>query len=143
MPNPFTFKLSQVDPTPLAGGSIKVVDTRSFPAAQNIVGSVVTVEPGAIRSVLSAKVLFVPCFIAVLTVIFDRELHVRLSEDHYYSDVDASIYSGIPPSRNGVIICSSSSFLKSVVPTIIMTVCLQAGRSSHDHLRRAIQRENL
>jgi len=49
VPNPFTFKLSQVKETPLAGGSIKVVDTRTFPVATNIVGSVVTVEPGAIR----------------------------------------------------------------------------------------------
>lgn len=54
VPNPFTFKLSQVEATPLSGGSVKVVDSRTFPVGTNIVGAVVTVEPGAMRYVRSS-----------------------------------------------------------------------------------------
>ncbi|TDL25564.1 oxalate decarboxylase [Rickenella mellea] len=49
VPNPYTFKLSQVPETKVAGGSVKVVDTRTFKVATTIVGAIVTVEPGAIR----------------------------------------------------------------------------------------------
>ena len=51
VPNPFTFKLSQAPEMPLAGGSWKVFDTSVFPVATTIVGAIVTVEPGAMRSV--------------------------------------------------------------------------------------------
>lgn len=49
VPNPFTFHLSQVAATPLAGGSWKVFDTTNFPVANTIVGALVSVEPGAMR----------------------------------------------------------------------------------------------
>ena len=49
VPNPFTFKFSQVDATPVNGGSVKVVDTRTFPISKTISGALVTVNPGGIR----------------------------------------------------------------------------------------------
>ena len=50
--SPFTFPLSQMQATKLDGGSVKVVDSRTFPVAQAIAAAEVTVEPGALRSVL-------------------------------------------------------------------------------------------
>ncbi|TDL25565.1 oxalate decarboxylase [Rickenella mellea] len=49
VPNPFTFKLSQVLATKVARGTVKVIDSRTFKVATTIVGAVVTVEPGAMR----------------------------------------------------------------------------------------------
>ena len=49
VPNPFTYHLSQAPEEQLSGGSVKVFDTRNFPAATTIVGQLVTVEPGAMR----------------------------------------------------------------------------------------------
>nr|BAQ25797.1 oxalate decarboxylase 2 [Grifola frondosa] len=49
VPNPFTFKLSQVKATPLSGGSVKVVDSSTFTIAKAIAVADITVEPGAIR----------------------------------------------------------------------------------------------
>ncbi|EJD06750.1 oxalate decarboxylase [Fomitiporia mediterranea MF3/22] len=49
VPNPYTYKLSQAPEVPLAGGWWKVFDTSVFPAANTIVGALVSVEPGAIR----------------------------------------------------------------------------------------------
>ncbi|OBZ72016.1 Oxalate decarboxylase OxdC [Grifola frondosa] len=49
VPNPFTFKLSQVKATPLSGGSVKVVDSSTFTIATEIAVADITVEPGAIR----------------------------------------------------------------------------------------------
>ncbi|KAH7928108.1 putative oxalate decarboxylase/oxidase [Leucogyrophana mollusca] len=48
-PSSFTFALSQVPETPLSGGSVKVVDSTTFPISQTIAAAVVTVEPGAMR----------------------------------------------------------------------------------------------
>ncbi|CCM06425.1 uncharacterized protein FIBRA_08686 [Fibroporia radiculosa] len=47
--NPFTFKMSNMTTTPLAGGSVKIVDSRTFPAATAIAVAEVTVEPGGMR----------------------------------------------------------------------------------------------
>jgi len=49
IPNPFTFHMSQMAATPLAGGSIKIVDSRLFNVSQAIVGALVTIDPGAMR----------------------------------------------------------------------------------------------
>ncbi|KAI0359916.1 oxalate decarboxylase [Trametes cingulata] len=49
VPSPFVFKLSQVKATELDGGSVKVVDSTTFPVAQAIAVAEVTVEPGAMR----------------------------------------------------------------------------------------------
>lgn len=49
VPQSFTFHFSEVVPTQLNGGTIKVVDTRTFPVATEVVGALVTVEPGAMR----------------------------------------------------------------------------------------------
>ncbi|KJA25022.1 hypothetical protein HYPSUDRAFT_37926 [Hypholoma sublateritium FD-334 SS-4] len=49
IPNPFAFPLSQMEATQLNGGSVKIVDSRSFTAATAISAAEVTVEPGAIR----------------------------------------------------------------------------------------------
>ncbi|KAF8813507.1 oxalate decarboxylase [Phlegmacium glaucopus] len=50
VPNPFSFPFSKVVPTQLNGGTVKIVDTRSFAVSQLISAAEVTVEPGAIRS---------------------------------------------------------------------------------------------
>ena len=49
IPNSFAFPLSQMQATQLNGGSVKIVDSRSFTAATAISAAEVTVEPGAIR----------------------------------------------------------------------------------------------
>ena len=48
---PFTFAFSKMQATTLNGGSVKIVDSRTFAASQTIAAAEVTVEPGAIRSV--------------------------------------------------------------------------------------------
>ncbi|TCD61848.1 hypothetical protein EIP91_007838 [Steccherinum ochraceum] len=49
VPDPFTFKLSQVKATQLSGGTVKVVDSTTFPVSTTIAAAEVTVEPGAMR----------------------------------------------------------------------------------------------
>ncbi|KAI0775248.1 oxalate decarboxylase [Trametes elegans] len=49
VPSPFVFHMSQVKSTELDGGSVKVVDSTTFPVAQAIAVAEVTVEPGAMR----------------------------------------------------------------------------------------------
>ncbi|KAH9850279.1 oxalate decarboxylase [Lenzites betulinus] len=49
IPSPFIFHMSQVNATALDGGSVKVVDSTTFPVAQAIAVAEVTVEPGAMR----------------------------------------------------------------------------------------------
>ena len=51
VPNPFTFPLSKVPATQLNGGTVKIVDSRTFNISKTIAAAEVTVEPGAIRSV--------------------------------------------------------------------------------------------
>ncbi|KIP11064.1 hypothetical protein PHLGIDRAFT_21943 [Phlebiopsis gigantea 11061_1 CR5-6] len=48
-PTPYTFKASQLAATPLAGGSVKIVDSSNFNVSTTIAAAEVTVEPGAIR----------------------------------------------------------------------------------------------
>ncbi|EMD33534.1 hypothetical protein CERSUDRAFT_56759 [Gelatoporia subvermispora B] len=50
-PNPFTYAFSQVNPTQLAGGTIKIADSRSFHVSKTIAVAEVTVEPGAMREI--------------------------------------------------------------------------------------------
>lgn len=52
-PTPYTFKASQLAATPLAGGSVKIVDSSNFNVSTTIAAAEVTVEPGAIRYVLT------------------------------------------------------------------------------------------
>ncbi|KAG6825897.1 hypothetical protein H0H92_001935, partial [Tricholoma furcatifolium] len=49
VPQPFSFPFSQVKPTQLSGGTVKVVDSTTFNVATAIAAAEVTVEPGAIR----------------------------------------------------------------------------------------------
>lgn len=51
IPQPFTFKFSDLKPTPLSGGSVKVVDSTTFEISKTIAAAEVTVEPGAMRYV--------------------------------------------------------------------------------------------
>lgn len=51
VPQPFTFSFSSVNATQLAGGSIKIADSTTFPIATAISVAQVTVEPGAMRYV--------------------------------------------------------------------------------------------
>jgi oxalate decarboxylase/phosphoglucose isomerase-like protein (cupin superfamily) len=47
--NPFSFSFSQVKPTKLSGGSVKIVDSTTFKISKTIAAAEVTVEPGAMR----------------------------------------------------------------------------------------------
>ncbi|KIP09753.1 hypothetical protein PHLGIDRAFT_28854 [Phlebiopsis gigantea 11061_1 CR5-6] len=49
IPNPFTFKLSEMEATQLPGGTVKIVDSSVFKASVAIAAAEVTVEPGAMR----------------------------------------------------------------------------------------------
>ncbi|KAG6918423.1 hypothetical protein DXG01_014602 [Tephrocybe rancida] len=49
VPDPFSFAFSQVKPTQLSGGTVKVVDSSTFAISKTISAAEVTVEPGAIR----------------------------------------------------------------------------------------------
>lgn len=49
VPKAFSFALSQVKATTLNGGSVKIVDSTTFPISTTIAAAEVTVEPGAIR----------------------------------------------------------------------------------------------
>ena len=75
-PNPFTFKFSEVEETAVPGGSVKVVDTRTFPISKTISGALVTVQPGGIR-----------------------ELHVSRMENDVY---DYSNYLVVAPDSTGM-----------------------------------------
>lgn len=48
-PLPFSWAFSQVPQTPLAGGSVRIVDSSTFKIATTIAAAEVTVEPGAMR----------------------------------------------------------------------------------------------
>ena len=50
-PIPYTFRASEMEVTPLAGGSVKIVDSSNFNVSTTIAMAEVTVEPGAIRYV--------------------------------------------------------------------------------------------
>jgi len=50
--NPFTFPFSKTKETQFSGGSVKVVDSRTFKASTTIAAAEVTIEPGAIRLVI-------------------------------------------------------------------------------------------
>ncbi|PSR82009.1 hypothetical protein PHLCEN_2v6184 [Hermanssonia centrifuga] len=49
VPSPFTFAFSQVPVTPLAGGSVKIADSRTFNISTQVAVSQVSVDPGAMR----------------------------------------------------------------------------------------------
>lgn len=48
-PEPYTFPLSKVNATKLQGGSVKVVDSRTFKVSKTIAVAEVTVDVGAMR----------------------------------------------------------------------------------------------
>jgi oxalate decarboxylase/phosphoglucose isomerase-like protein (cupin superfamily) len=47
--NPFSFPLSKMNATKLAGGTVKVVDSTLFKVSTTIAAAEVTIEPGAMR----------------------------------------------------------------------------------------------
>ncbi|KAF8629623.1 hypothetical protein AX15_003359 [Amanita polypyramis BW_CC] len=47
--NPFSFALSKVKPTKLAGGTVKVVDSSTFIVSKTIAAAEVHIEPGGLR----------------------------------------------------------------------------------------------
>ena len=46
---PYTFKLSQLSPTRVSGGQVRIVDSSNFPTAATIAAALVEIEPNAIR----------------------------------------------------------------------------------------------
>ena len=51
VPESYAYYFSQIEPTPLSGGTIKFADSSVFPIAQGVAVAEVTVEPGAMRLV--------------------------------------------------------------------------------------------
>jgi hypothetical protein len=51
-PIPYTFKFSDVPAMQKPGGTVKIVDSRTFKASKDIAAAEVTVEPGAMRLVV-------------------------------------------------------------------------------------------
>ncbi|TFK73226.1 oxalate decarboxylase [Pluteus cervinus] len=49
VPDPYSFKLSQVPATKVAGGSVRIADSSTFKVSKTIAVAEVTVDPGAIR----------------------------------------------------------------------------------------------
>ena len=49
VPDSFSYRLSEQEPIKLAGGQVRIVDSRSFPAASTIAAALVEVEPGGLR----------------------------------------------------------------------------------------------
>ncbi|KAG4433414.1 hypothetical protein IFR05_011100 [Cadophora sp. M221] len=48
----YSFHLSKADPTVVtAGGSVKIIDPKSFPIAEKFSAAIVTIKPGAIREI--------------------------------------------------------------------------------------------
>lgn len=84
-PLPYTFRASQLKPTPLAGGSVKIIDSSNFKIAQTIAAAEVTVVPGAIRELHVSR-----CVFAQLKVL-----------------VNVHLFSGTPPRMNGATSCKS------------------------------------
>ena len=54
-PDNYTFLLSQVEPTKLKGGTMKVVDSRTFKVSTTIAVAEITVEVGGMRYVLNSS----------------------------------------------------------------------------------------
>ena len=48
-PEPFTFRLFDVDPIRAPGGSVRIADSTTFPAAKTIAAALVDIEPGGLR----------------------------------------------------------------------------------------------
>lgn len=53
-PQAFSFEFSKVPRTPLSGGSVRIVDSSTFPIATTIAAAEVIVDPGAMRYVLAS-----------------------------------------------------------------------------------------
>lgn len=49
IPDGLTYKFSQIKPTKVPGGSVKIVDSSTFKASKTIAAAEVTIEPGAMR----------------------------------------------------------------------------------------------
>ncbi|PSS30942.1 hypothetical protein PHLCEN_2v2511 [Hermanssonia centrifuga] len=49
VPQSYAYSFSQIAPTPLSGGSIKIADSTKFPIATQVAVAEVVVEPGAMR----------------------------------------------------------------------------------------------
>ena len=47
----YSFHWSQQEPLKAPGGTVKILDARSFPIAENVAAALVTIEPGAIREI--------------------------------------------------------------------------------------------
>jgi hypothetical protein len=62
-PNPYTFLLSKVNATKTPGGSVKVVDSRTFKVAEKVSAVEVEVEVGGMRyTVLSIEIMLLIFF---------------------------------------------------------------------------------
>jgi oxalate decarboxylase len=49
VPQRFSYRLSEQEPTKVAGGEVRIVDSSNFPAATTIAAAIVEVDPGGIR----------------------------------------------------------------------------------------------
>jgi oxalate decarboxylase len=51
VPTSFSYRLSEQEPTKVAGGQVRIVDSSNFPAASTIAAALVEVDPGGVREV--------------------------------------------------------------------------------------------
>ena len=49
VPHTFSHRLLQQGPKPMAGGSVRIVDSMNFPASKTIAAALVELDPGALR----------------------------------------------------------------------------------------------
>lgn len=49
VPTPYTYKLSEISPTQLAGGTVRIADSSTFGVSTSIAVAEVTVQPGGMR----------------------------------------------------------------------------------------------
>lgn len=49
IPNSYAYRLSRQEPVATAGGQVRIVDSRNFPAAKTIAAALLDIEPGGMR----------------------------------------------------------------------------------------------
>ena len=92
MSNPFVYHFSQVNTTPLDGGSVKVVDSTTFAVSTAIAAAEVTVEPGAMRE-LHVSCASLPCAYPHTPLIVPNPAQWHPTQDEW------SYYLYVVPSR--------------------------------------------
>jgi hypothetical protein len=105
-PIPYSFKFSEVPFVQKPGGTVKIVDSRTFKASKNIAAAEVTVEPGAMRLVIFISLYSDSPVDRNFT--FRRELHVSSYTAYNVAFLTFFLFvylSGILSNQNGLYSC--------------------------------------